>query len=558
MVTFTQVSKYYTTALVLLASVCCQTSGAQGAAAAIAPAKAADSCKFKPGQTSITVTLQNNPNAFEPVCQPTRIRVNDRTPVKLTLENLSPIEICTPSTKASTPTTVTNPLESIINTVAGLKSFDFEQNINSNDFMQNMVTIDSYLGLQPRTPTVTPPPQRLPRNQQTPDQQALTLFNDIAGHVLETAQKITKKQTVWQGYYQTDSDAMVTYLFTDYRGVNYTQFDPDGTPALAAVRAHIATSSIAANGYTDAYPPNELDYAKLQMLIDQMKSLQSRLINNCTTSGKQCDQEILHATTHLVDQANAYMSIIQDNFKNLQAAQSTLATSFTALHKIEVDYKDRLVSGQIRIASGVLMQDFTLGADYSAMDTGTISCSSDTSPAVATTDAIYYSITFQNIPAFTVSAGLLTTFLQKNEYGVTQQLNNTTTPPSTTTVFAITDSARASVLPMAYVNYRIGRPTLKTWWGEPNNELIIANNVSMGIGINSNSGTNQVEFFAGDAVSFSRVFIHAGVHFGRTESLGGGYSLGPVPSGFTGTTAPINWSYHPAFSIGLSVRIAPF
>jgi hypothetical protein len=80
----------------------------------------------------------------------------------------------------------------------------------------------------------------------------------------------------------------------------------------------------------------------------------------------------------------------------------------------------------------------------------------------------------------------------------------------------------------------------------------------MGIGINSNSGTNQVEFFAGDAVSFSRVFIHAGVHFGRTESLGGGYSLGPVPSGFTGTTAPINWSYHPAFSIGLSVRIAPF
>jgi hypothetical protein len=521
-------------------------------------ADAADSCKFKPGQTSISVTLQNNPNAFEPVCQPTRIRVNDRTPVKLTLEKLSPIEICTPSTKASTPTAVTNPLESIINTVAGLKSFDFEQHINANDFMQDMVTIDNFLGLQPRTPAVTPPQRRLPPNPQTPDQQALALFNEVAGQVLETAQNVTKKQTAWQGYYQKDSDAMVTYLSADYRGANYIQFDPDGAASLAAVRSHIATSSIAANGYTDGYPPNELDYAQLQMLIDQMKSLQSRLITSCTTTGQQCNQDILRTTTHLVDQANAFMSIIQDNLKILQTAQSSLATSFTALHKIEVDYKNRLASGQIRIASGVLMQDFTLGADYSATDTGTINCSSDTSPAIATTDTIYYSITFQNVPAFTISAGLLTTFLQKNEYGVTQQLNNTTTPPSTTTVFAITDSARASVLPMAYVNYRTGKPALKTWWGEPNNELIISNNVSTGIGINSNSGTNQVEFFAGDAVSFSRVFIHAGVHIGRTESLGGGFSLGPVPSGFTGTTTPINWSYHPAFSIGLSVRIAPF
>jgi hypothetical protein len=111
---------------------------------------------------------------------------------------------------------------------------------------------------------------------------------------------------------------------------------------------------------------------------------------------------------------------------------------------------------------------------------------------------------------------------------------------------------------MAFVNFRTGRPALRTWWGEPFNELVIANHISTGIGINPNTGTSQVEFFVGDAVSFSRVFIHAGAHFGRQESLGGGFTLGTVPSTFTGTTAPISWSYQPAFSIGLSVRIAPF
>jgi hypothetical protein len=522
------------------------------------PAGAADSCKFTPGQTSVTVTLQNYPNAFEPVCQPTRIRVNDRTPVVLRLENLSPVEICTPATKAPTPTAVTNPLESIINSVTGLKAFDFAQHIGSAEYLQDMIKLDELLGIQPRTAAVQPPPPAPPKAGETPDEKALRLFNQIAGQVLQSAQNVTRKQALWAGKYKSDNDAMISYLVADYRGANYSNFDPDLDPLLVNVRAHIATSSIASDAYSDAYPPNELDYADLQMLIDQMKSLQGRLITNCTTAAKPCNEDILHTTARLIDQANAFMSIIQDNFKTLQGMQTALVTSFAVLHKVEVDYRNRLNAGQIKTVGGVLVQDFHLGSDYSATDTGSISCSSDTTPAVATTDTINYSITFQNVPAFTVSGGLLTTFLQKNVYGVTQHLDTTTTPPSTVSVFAITDSARASVFPMAYVNYRTGKPALRTWWGEPNNELIIANNVSTGIGINPNTGTNQVEFFLGDAVSFSRVLVHAGLHFGRTESLGGGFSLGKVPSGFSGTAAPLNWAYHPAFAIGLSVRIAPF
>lgn len=78
---------------------------------------------------------------------------------------------------------------------------------------------------------------------------------------------------------------------------------------------------------------------------------------------------------------------------------------------------------------------------------------------------------------------------------------------------------------MAFVNYRLWPPVLKNWWGQPENELVITNSASAGIGVNSNTGTNQPEFFVGDAIGFSRVYLHLGAHFGRTETLGGGFTL---------------------------------
>jgi hypothetical protein len=106
---------------------------------------------------------------------------------------------------------------------------------------------------------------------------------------------------------------------------------------------------------------------------------------------------------------------------------------------------------------------------------------------------------------------------------------------------------QSSRFPIAYVNYRLGKPKLTTWWGQPNNEVTFTNNLSAEIGVNSNTGTNQPEFFAGYAAGFSRVLIHAGLHYGLVENLAGGYTVNnPVPTGFTSSTPmPINWSYQP-------------
>jgi hypothetical protein len=371
---------------------------------------------------------------------------------------------------------------------------------------------------------------------------------------------VFEKQRKWQNDYQTDLNNIASYLADDYRGEKYSNFDPEHDPVLATVRDHksypVATDAahpIDPTAITS--PPNEADYAQLQAIVDEMGDLAPRLIASCVTAGKTCDAIQLKNVRNVMESAKAVLAVAGDNLKSLQTAQAAVVTNYAALDKVWLDFQNRIKLNNIRIADKLIVQDIPLGPDYGATDTGSIACSSDTTPAVSTTDAINFSVLFQNVPLFTVSAGLLTTFQAKNVIGTTQKLNSDGT---FSTYFAVTDHAAAQVFPMAFANFRYWTPVLKTWWGQPENELVITNSVSGGIGVNSNTGTNQPEFFLGDAIGFSRVYIHVGAHFGRTESLGGGFQLNTVvPTGFTGA-APISWSYHPAFSIGFSVRIAPF
>jgi hypothetical protein len=124
---------------------------------------------------------------------------------------------------------------------------------------------------------------------------------------------------------------------------------------------------------------------------------------------------------------------------------------------------------------------------------------------------------------------------------------------------ADTQRSRANFSATFHVDNGLVAPKLTRYWGQPNNELAITHNASAGIGINSNTGTNQPEFFAGYAAGFNRLLLHAGLHYGRVESLGGGFTAGqPVPASWANTATPINWNYKPFFGIGFSVRVAPW
>ncbi|WP_263357725.1 hypothetical protein [Acidicapsa ligni] len=214
-------------------------------------------------------------------------------------------------------------------------------------------------------------------------------------------------------------------------------------------------------------------------------------------------------------------------------------------------------------ASNHLFESFGLAPDRNNQLTGTVSCVSTIDMKTLTTDTINYSVLYQDLPFLSLSTGVLVTFQQKEVIGTTYvpSTDPTTGAPTATAEFGITDSARAQVFPMAFVNFRAGpyRTYQTVRWGRTKEErLIVSGALSAGIGVNSNSGTNQPEFFAGPSLMMNKILISPGVHIGRVQRLGNNFNLGePEPTGFSGNP-PLKWEYRPAFSIGISFRVAPW
>ncbi len=249
------------------------------------------------------------------------------------------------------------------------------------------------------------------------------------------------------------------------------------------------------------------------------------------------------------------LSILSDYNSTLKTAQTTDRTTYKSVTKLYNDFRRTVAQGIIK-ESAVLTQDFSLGTDRKTTVSSYVSCVSSVDQKTPTTDQISYSVLYENVPVLSASAGLLTTFQQKRVIGTTTALANNAA--GFNTLFAITDSARAQVFPMAFFNVRLGGYRQTHWYKRPEDELDITAHLSTGIGVNPNTGTNQPEFFVGVAIGLNKLMIQPGVHFGRTQTLGGGFALNSVvPAGYAGPV-PINWSYHPAFSIGFSVRVAPW
>jgi len=510
-------------------------------------------CYAAPGATSLNVPLVAN--SMEPSCEPQRIRVPDRTQVTLNIVNVSPTEYCSPTAPAPTPTTVTNPIESIINTVSGLKSFNL---IPETTFKAQIRGIPDLI--EPDTS------QHLTEAEKNaPKDPIARLFHELAEKVLPAAQAIATKQSTWQQTYQTDLNTLQDYQIANYRATAWQTFDPLNDTKLNVVRTHITFPPITDDAADPNNPPSEMDYVPLQSLIDQLKALQPQLIAACTaapTGKKKCSPEILASTSAVIEKANSYLTVAGDNLKTLQTAQAGIVTAYNALLAQKHQFDLRKTGNVVReikdptTGQPILEQVIPLGTNYAATSPGTVSCATTATPSVATTDAINVSILYQNVPLLTASGGILVSFIQQSQYGIVQQMNTATS--TAYSAIGLTSSVRAGVVPMAFFNFRIAPPKLTTWWHEPNNELIISHNLSVGLGINSNSGTNQAEFFGGYAIGFSRVLIHGGFDYGRSQALAPGFTIGPLPPGFTGTSVPVVWKYHPGISIGFSVRVAPF
>ena len=184
-----------------------------------------DSCKFTPGTSTITVDLRASPDGFEPACQPTRIRVKDKVPVTLVIRGLSPVEICAISTKAPTVTPVTNPLESLINTVTGLKSFSLAASLGNLKTGAYSLQTKTKLFDDAVDKEANARPAKKPEDQT--DKDARAKFDTLSAEVYTLATDVADKQKTWQETYQKELLQISDYVSKDFRREGWSTYKPD-------------------------------------------------------------------------------------------------------------------------------------------------------------------------------------------------------------------------------------------------------------------------------------------------------------------------------------------
>lgn len=203
-------------------------------------------------------------------------------------------------------------------------------------------------------------------------------------------------------------------------------------------------------------------------------------------------------------------------------------------------------AAQLRIANGADSTHYRreLPKDNNAKITGTVTCVNFFTKQVSL-EAIPFSVTYENIPVATVSAGALFSSLGKRQITVQPVKTGTDINGVATfkNVFAEIDKTRFQIIPFSFLNFYIS--------GTRKSNL----NFSTGIGVSSTNGKAQIEYFAGPSISFKNLFFHVGAHYGRRQELSGGFIIGEtVPSGFP-SSLPIDRRYVAKFAFGISYKI---
>ena len=423
---------------------------------AIGPLSVGQLCFGQSHETVLTIELQRPPNNMEPVNEPRRIRVDDRSSARILLLNVSPLDICSLGNRTPTPTPETFAMEALVT---------------------NLNAIPAVFGVGGGEPTRLMADVTRPKEEDKVPDKVWGLFWDAAGRIAGSANDTLQVQLGLQKQLDGTSRNLVAYASANYRGTGWTAFQPE---ALVDVRRL----------YTDPLKSIALA-AQNQAVLDEMTTwatyLHKKFDVSDPSSKEPTDENVakLQKVDLALGAAKAALSILGDNNTALKAAQTALRTAHMALPKVYDDFQRRhLDQKTIKTTdAGVLSQEFLLGRDRKVTITGVLSCvsSADGKP---TTNQINYSILYQDVPRLTFSAGLLTTFLEKKIIGT----ENISAPNGGyNTVFAVTDRAQAQVFPMAYLNYRVFGYRSKLLGRTHEDEWVFTTNLGGGLGIDRKS-----------------------------------------------------------------------
>jgi hypothetical protein len=177
----------------------------------------------------------------------------------------------------------------------------------------------------------------------------------------------------------------------------------------------------------------------------------------------------------------------------------------------------------------------TLTADQNARVTGTVSCA-DARTKKTTLEPVAWTVTFQNAPRLTLSAGVMVSLLPKEHADIVQIATSRTGTAVDSIDEVQQTSSRPQLVPMSYLHVRLGSVVTRN--------RLITFGVAEGVGLNVSN--KEPEFFSGVSVAFGSFYVSGGFHVGHGERPGGGFNVGDHPS--SNVTLPVDrpWTARPA------------
>lgn len=332
-----------------------------------------------------------------------------------------------------------------------------------------------------------------------------------------------------------------------------------------------------------AAPRNSTDFEKANVKVGEEilsgKKLKERIeaeIKRYTTSVDDADtplyseflEKFIVAKQREYDAINARIDFISKqvksdaDIKNINTALINLSEAKASLEDLRTNFE------AVKTARGVFKdfierttgpnpftKEFPAFLPYSQQAaTTSVTCTNAFTKKVVYKD-IPIAINFKRDSRITVSVGPLFSTIPKQKLGTTQ-INtglNSSGAPTFTSQFAVVDRASYQIIPFAFINYRLA------YLGESRkltNPPDFSVNFSFGIGVNPNSGTNEVEYFIGPSLGYKRFFFQFGDHIGRFQrGFTGGFNIGDtVPASFP-SVLPIDKEYRNRFGIAFSYRL---
>lgn len=287
-------------------------------------------------------------------------------------------------------------------------------------------------------------------------------------------------------------------------------------------------------------PSFEAEQIRYGILHDRLK----QVVSNGPTPGSN-DINTISLAQHVLDIVAGQLAALKSNYDAIAASKVQFRTLLTFLKQTDAS---------MQIGANPFSKDLPLVPNRQQTATTSVSCTNSLTKKLSG-PAIPVTVMYEGKSNLSVSVGALLSTIEKQKLGTTAVSTgaNSSGQPTFKSVFAIVDHAPVQVVPFAFLNYRLLNLDKVASPTKPSRYTLHA---SAGVGVNPNSGSNEVEFFFGAALGVKKLLVQVGDHVGRFQDrFTGGFNIDDtVPANFP-STLPIHKVYRNGFGIALSYKL---